>query len=246
MRIHLKKWHLMTIILTLVLLISSVGIAYARNEKFNYVALGDSLAAGYTPNRTIDKSYTDFLAEKLEGEGVLGDFQNFGVPGYKTIDVLASIDSSNPDNKDRILAISNADIITLDVGANDLLYLITDSSGACSSLKTVAESIAEIILTLKNINPNAKIYIMGYYNAFPYYTEEQQNQLIPLIQAFNSAIENVANLYGATYVDTYATMDKHLEKYLPENNIHPDLLGYRAIAGDFWDIIKVDFLRGLN
>jgi len=47
------------------------------------------------------------------------------------------------------------------------------------------------------------------------------------------------------YVNTYESMDKHLEQYLP-GDIHPTVQGYRAIAQDFWDIIKVDFLRGLE
>jgi len=41
-------------------------------------------------------------------------------------------------------------------------------------------------------------------------------------------------------------MDKHLAKCLPVVDIHPDTFGYRAIAKDFWNIIKVNFLRGMN
>ena len=125
MKLHPNRPYFKTIIITLVFLFSITGVAFAQSgEKIDYVALGDSLAAGYTPNKTIDKGYTDFIAEKLNEEEVLGDYQNFGVPGYTTDNVLASIDPTNPVNADRILAISKAEIITLDVGANDLLNLI--------------------------------------------------------------------------------------------------------------------------
>ena len=251
MKFSSKKSFLKTIILTLVFLLSMTGAAFGQSSvEINYVALGDSLAAGYTPDKTIDKSYTDFIAEKLNGEGVLGDYRNFGVPGYTTIDVLSSLDFTNPENADRLSAISKAQIITLDVGANDLLNslpaLLADPTQAPAAIENVAGNIAYITFTLQRINPKAKIYLMGYYNAFPYFTEEQQGQVIPLIKGFNLAFKQVAALTGATYVDTFATMDKHLAKYLPEENIHPDILGYRAIAKDFWNIIKVDFLRGIN
>lgn len=252
MKLHSNRPYLKTMILTLVFLLSITGIAFAQSsEKLDYVALGDSLAAGYTPNGTIDKSYTDFIAEKLDGEGVLGDYHNFGVPGYTTDNVFADIiDTTTPNYTNRISAISNAEIITLDVGANDLLNsipaLMKDPNQAPAAIGNVARKIAQITFTLKSINPKAKIYLMGYYNAFPYYTEEQQSQLVPLIKGFNLAVKQVAATTGETYVDTYTSMDKHLVKYLPEDNIHPDLQGYRAIAKDFWNIIKVDFLRGIN
>ena len=255
MKLHSNRSYLKTIILTLVILLSMTGVAFAQNsEKIDYVALGDSLAAGYTPNRTIDKSYTDFIAEKLDGEGVLNDYKNFGVAGYTTDDVLAIIED-NPENSNAVrrLAISNADIITLDVGANDLINsipaLLDNPDQAPAAIENVSGRIAQITFTIKGINPNAKIYLMGYYNAFyPFsnYTDKQKDQVSLMIKGFNLAVEQVAAHTGATYVDTYTTMDKHLAKYLPEENIHPTILGYRAIAKDFWSIIKVDFLRGIN
>ncbi|ODA41921.1 GDSL-type esterase/lipase family protein [Desulfosporosinus sp. BG] len=257
MKLYSNRPYFKTIILTWVFLLSMTGVAFAQSsEKLDYVALGDSLVAGYAPNGTIDKSYTDFIAVKLDGEGVLGDYRNFGVPGYTTDKVFADINPDNPVNANRIVAISNAEIITLDVGANDLLGMIRDPlfdpTQAPAAIKNVAGNIFKITSTLKGLNPNAKIYLMGYYNAFPYLPEEQQAQLIPLIKGFNQTVKGVADLKDstgstiATYVDTYTTMDKHLAKYLPEDNIHPDISGYRAIAKDFWDIIKVDFLRGVN
>ena len=250
----MKRACLKTLVLALVFSLTLTGILSAHTSgNVDYVALGDSLAAGSTPNGAIDKSYTDFIAEKLDGEGILGDYQNFGKPGHTTVKVLADINPSNPDNADRINAISNAEIITLDVGANDLLdsipVLMANPSHAPAEIEKVANNIAQITGTLKGINPNTKIYLIGYYNAFyPFsnYTDEQKAQVGLMIRGFNLAVEQVAAQTGTSYVDIYTTMDKHLAKYLPEENIHPDIQGYRAIAKDFWDIIKVDFLRGEN
>jgi len=260
MKLNPNRSYLKTIIFSLVFLLSMTGVAFAQSsQQIDYVALGDSLAAGSTPVGTLDKSYTDFIAEKLDGEGVLGDYHNFGVAGYTTDQVLASIDSTNPENINRIASISNAEIITLDIGANDLKGLIPGllnnpdpQEAAKAAIGSVAGKIFNIVVKLKQINPNAKIYLMGYYNAFPYYPEQMQEPVMHLIKGFNQAIQEqvavkINEEYGnTTYIDTYTTMDKHLTKYLPEDNIHPDIFGYRAIAKDFWNIIKVDFLRGLN
>lgn len=55
MKLHFNRSYLKTIILTLVFLLSMNGIAFAQSsEKLDYVALGDSLAAGYTPIGTIE------------------------------------------------------------------------------------------------------------------------------------------------------------------------------------------------
>jgi lysophospholipase L1-like esterase len=249
MRLHFKKWYLKAVILALMILTPMNGMASAQScEKIDYVAMGDSLSVGYTPYGTIDNSYTDFIAMKLEGEGVLGSYQNFGEIRYTTADVLASIDYTNPQNSEIILAVSNAELITVDIGANDILDLIpvlmADPTQAPGVIQNVAENLAEIILTLKAINPNVKIYIMGYYNAFRYWPGELQQQVIPLVKGLNSAINQVADATGVTYVDTYTIMDKHSRQYLPEDDIHPGLLGYKAIEREFWSFIKVDFLRG--
>ncbi len=232
---------------------ANVGAAYS-SQRLDYVALGDSLAAGMTPTYSFDKSYTDLIAEKLDGEGVLAEYNNFGVSGYTTEDVLRNINPGDPNNLTRIMAIKDAEIITLDIGANDLLSLIpvllADKTQAPAAINGVIGNIAQIIGTLKIINPTAKIYIMGYYNAFyafPNLTAEQKESTCYLITQFNSALQQVTNkIPGITYIDTYTAMDKHIGKYLPEANIHPSVFGYKAIAKEFWKVVQVDFLRGIN
>lgn len=220
----------------------------SSSTQLDYVAFGDSLAAGVTPDNTIDKGYAAFISEKLGEEGVLGSYSNYGMPGYKTADIINIINPSIEQNAEVVSSIKNAEIITLDIGANDLLgsasALAANPTQALSIIQGVAKNIYQIVCTFKSINPNAKIYLMGYYNAFLYYPAKQQEGLIPLIQGFNLATKGVATLTGARYVDTYSTMNKHLATYLPKDNIHPNLSGYRAIAKDFWDNIKNDFLKG--
>ena len=51
---------------TLIILFVSFGsITVDAKGSEVYIALGDSLAAGQTPNRAIDTGYTDLIAQKL-------------------------------------------------------------------------------------------------------------------------------------------------------------------------------------
>jgi lysophospholipase L1-like esterase len=271
---HLRSRTSTTISLIIVFLFSMTGTVFGKantppiSPQYDYVALGDSLASGQTPYG-IEKSYgyTDILADKLASARVLSSYGNYGVSGYKTADVLTQIQT----NSIVQYSLSGAEIVTLDVGVNDFLTLPevknfesnpTDQNfaSALSAIQAQAPAVIPnlmaIIGTIKTINPTAKIYVMGYYNALgKYLTPEQEIIFLPLLTGFNDSINGVVNYYNTTppysltmpvtYVATKASMDKHLLKYLP-GDIHPTVQGYRAIAQDFWAFIQPDFLRGLN
>lgn len=221
---------------------------YSSSPKFDFVALGDSLAAGQTPECTFDKSYTTYIEDKLKEKGVLGDFNNFAVSGYKTSDVLKKLQDPTQLN-----IIKNAEIITLDVGANDLLSYIspsmansTDNLALAEIIATITKEVPQNIITIiaeiREVNPTAKIYVMGYYNSFPYLSSPLQDQALYFIQALNNSIKTTTESCGATYVSTEEVMNKQLTEYIPNPaDIHPSLLGYQAIAKEFLKIIEVDF-----
>lgn len=284
-------------VVSFVLVFSSIGTAFGVQQapSLDYLALGDSLAAGVTPYPpagfpyfNIDKSYADLLAEKLEAEGVLGSYENYGFPLYTSELVLGLMgptagppypvfpphpaypvpnpsfypyytrDLQQVSGSAFIEAVEDAEIITLNAGANDVLPLLATSPGAIpDAIEQVGENIYGIVSRIKIVNPEAKIYVMGYYNAFPYDDPEEQDAKILILQGLNEAIDAAVaavNLLGssnpvyvdAEYVDVYDAMGKHLTKYLPEENIHPNVQGYRAMTKEFWDHVKVDFLKDLE
>ena len=54
-------------------------------QRVDYLALGDSLAAGQTPYKVPGKGYTDYLAHQLDKVGVLASFdKRFAQSGYRT------------------------------------------------------------------------------------------------------------------------------------------------------------------
>lgn len=86
-----------TMLLSLLLLsLMAIGTVSAveSNKTIDYVALGDSLAAGQKPTaigstsaKLYGTSYPKFIRDDLSSNGLLNSFANFGVSGYETWNV---------------------------------------------------------------------------------------------------------------------------------------------------------------
>ena len=100
---------------------SNINAKIEKGEKINYVAIGDSVTAGYNGFLGRDAlSYADFLANDFRNKGVLGEYYNFGVSGAITADTVKSA-LFNPGVAYRV---ANADVISISIGANDLLHTL--------------------------------------------------------------------------------------------------------------------------
>lgn len=260
--------------------------AAESNKTIDYVALGDSLAAGQKPTeigststKLYGTSYPKFIRDDLSNQGLLSSYANFGVSGYETWNVSNDLMTTGSATQNAII---EAEVITLDIGANDLLSYLEAEEGDVSNLldrlaymdqdqinyliyqmdllKSSAVpytvyQVSTIIAQIKDLNEDADIYVMGYYNAFSFLNDFSNDPdlqakidlLIPeleeLIQAYNFALEQAMTAMsyqypGITYVSTWEAMggdvDSNARTYLPLD-IHPTVQGYRAIAEAFWD-----------
>ncbi|WP_238985103.1 GDSL-type esterase/lipase family protein [Bacillus kwashiorkori] len=212
-----------------------------REEQplLNYVALGDSLAAGYLNDKTRGKGYPDFIKSEVENNtGYVVHLNNFGVGGYRTVDVIEQLKDVKVQQ-----AIADADFITYDAGANDVLAVIGDVTKFDptdeqllikieETIKQVAKNIAFTLYQIKTINPDVDIYVMGYYNAL-YFLPNIQEMVEMLIHSLNNAIQSAVSMNKANYVSTLEAFEGKYEEYLPLPDIHPTEAGYVAIAEQF-------------
>ncbi|MBM4763110.1 GDSL-type esterase/lipase family protein [Bacillus sp. B15-48] len=225
------------------LLVSLPFHAFAKDldkEHVDYVALGDSLAAGKTPYGTEDKSYVDFLSERFEQSQYNIEVNNYGESGYKTTNVIDQL--YNPLNIEVQNSIKEAELVTIDIGANDLLAHLqeiqADPTQATNVLREIGQNLFLILSKIDELNADTKVYVMGYYNPFPHYPEEEQAKLLPLLGALNETIETVANQNGDVFVQTEKVIKKHEEDYVPNPmDIHLSQEGYQIIAKEFWKAI---------
>ncbi|MFB7158738.1 S-layer homology domain-containing protein [Lysinibacillus sp. NPDC056232] len=233
----------------------------------DYVALGDSLAHGMNEVGMIGLGYTDFVAQTLQQDGFITSYnKGFAYSGYTTKDVLEDLQNNvekpvvgfgyQSEKVKLHTSIKEAEIITLTAGANDLIPILKESQttgiNATEMLKAsqvAIKNIAAILEELKKLNPNAQVYVMGYYNSFPYYSEDLQNQFKMLLKVMNATIKTTVEKAGAVFVPTYDIVAKDVPSYLPNpDNIHLSEAGYLAVANEaflpaiktstLWDVSK--------
>ncbi|MFJ5792444.1 SGNH/GDSL hydrolase family protein [Lysinibacillus sp. NPDC093197] len=224
--------------ITVLSLTLGVSSAFARAE--NYVALGDSLAAGQTPYQEIDAGYSDFIAMRLGKMGQLSHYtKELAFPGFTTADVLERVKSEEASE-----VLANASLITISAGANDLLRLVQVNPMAGTlafsqlqvdyALNIARKNIAEMLAELKLRAPNAKVYVMGYYFAYPNVHATQKEGTNAQLMKLNTILEQQAEQAGMTYINVYDAFGLQATQFLPNiADVHPNFEGYRQMANAF-------------
>lgn len=218
------------------LLASSVSAA--ADQSIKYLALGDSLAAGVTFDKKIGEGYSDLVAKHLEEKEMLQSYSKaFAVPGYKTANVLADLQEKAELQE----AVKEANLITISAGANDLLKeakvdvakgtVAVDPANIKSTLGLIAQNYTEILKTIKELNPEVSVYVVGYYYPYPFLPEELKPQLIELTHVLNKTIQASSTSLGAHFVPVYEKFGDDTKQYVPNpEDIHPNLDGYKLMA----------------
>src|SRR5699024_12771692 len=107
---------------------------------------------------------------------------------------------------------------------------------AREAIEEVKSHTEEILKVIESENQSANIYVLGYYNALPHFSEGQQEVIVAMIHELNEAIENVTEEHGETFIQTLDSIAEKNTEYLPNPiDIHPTEEGYQAIADLFLD-----------
>ena len=261
----LEKMTKFRLLVALVLILQLVAIpsfsfaAEADNEAptwvkpVTYLALGDSLAAGVTPGNKLGNGYTDFIAQALDASEVLNMYnKGFSFPGYTSSDILKDLKDNvtrpvfgkEGEKAELHQSIAASDIITISVGANDVLpyFKVDPATGTTSvdlaqitaSIQQVGVNYSQMLKAIYTINPDVRVYVMGYYNPFPQVDAKYQVQISQLLNALNGSIQ--AGLQGttATFIPTFEKIAEDYAANLPNpQNIHLSEAGYKAVADLF-------------
>jgi lysophospholipase L1-like esterase len=197
-----------------------------------YAALGDSLPAGFGAV-PITQGYVYLLYQRGVFDSVPNTIlANLGVPGATSQVVL---DHQVPQLCAN--AFFHPDVITLNVGGNDLL-LILNGSDPGTVLATFGANLFQILLDLRTCPPNARIYVGNQYEIPEIPGAEQ------LIAALNNAIEGVAAIFHVPVADVHEAFLGKTGLLLIERHgadpfqVHPTNAGYRVIADAFEAVIN--------
>lgn len=218
------------------------NISYQK--KINYVALGDSVAAGQNPyGEKKGYGYTDYLKDYYDSHNRLKSYYNYAVSGYITNDIIDDLKNNiNNDQNNKYASIRRvlreSDIVTISIGANDFintmdLSILNDYEIGLLEDKLVSfmfeynKKFNELIREIKKY-AKGKIFVVGYYNPLPSF-KEYNSYLNELISYVDAEYSRMCKDNDITYIKVSHLFNDNLD-YLPNPfDIHPSIKGYEAI-----------------
>ncbi|MDR0937257.1 MAG: GDSL-type esterase/lipase family protein [Oscillospiraceae bacterium] len=247
--------RLFAFILTLALAVGVAPAAFADEAAAPplYVALGDSIASYYQLQK--GEGYAELLCAALQNDYPGLTLKNLARPGDTTADLLQVIDSYGG-------VIADADIITVSIGANDFLMdAISPFSRAIvlggakevltadimkiikgevyhntftRNITQMRDNLVTIYTTLRELAPNAGIYLSRFYNPLPITDKAFYFPVEEYIMEANNALSTAG---GYVQVDTFNAFflagGLGLTNFDWENGSidpHPTKLGHKILA----------------
>lgn len=237
---------LKTLRICLLIVFTAAGAARAElpwdfADNTRYVALGDSLAAGYGAF-PVTLGYTYLLYHGGAYDKLVNtSFANFAMPGATSKDVL---DFQVP----QVLAVNDAfppHVVTLSVGGNDLLALLgpvpptPEQAGAV--IAAFAGNLFNTLAQLCGVPGLRNIYVSNLYDIenFPF-------DITLIIAAFNQTVDNVVAVANSVCANRIKVADVHAafsgnqqglllinRRGADQFEVHPSNAGYRAMAEAF-------------
>jgi len=203
---------------------------YTFSNNTRYLALGDSLAAGFGA-LPATRGYAYLLYQKGVYDKELNtSFANAAVPGATSSDVLAF-------QVPQAIRIFRPHVITISVGGNDLLRIL----GGADPVQVLTEfqgNLSQILCGLRLALPQTRVYIHNLYD-IPEITEGIPGGLQAILQ-FNAIVAGVAQACGAAGVaDVFSAFLGRQGLLIIDRKghepfeVHPTNAGYRVIADAF-------------
>ena len=205
-----------------------------------YVALGDSLAAGYQPGgaELRDTAYPALTATRIGATGPALSLENLGCSGETTTSLVKGgkcdfAAGSQLDQAEKLLKASDdVSLVTIDIGGNDLLRCVRggaqiDTACVTAGVGTVKKNLPTILKRLKAAaGADVPVLVLGYYN--PWLAAKALNQPVKGVDAaakaytaLSTAIESAAKSSGTTFVG--------LDQAFSTNDTTPTTINGRSV-----------------
>lgn len=234
------------------LIVLAVFLIYLCNmdKKVYYLALGDSLAEGDGAYGKEIKGYSDYVSDYLNEKNLLETYvPNFAKSGYRTADLVKAITDNKKvkvDKKTTTLqnALIKADLVTVSIGANDILNKINtetpvDYSSLYNYIDDLGDDLDELLALMREYCKE-DIVLVGYYNPYPYLNSKNIDDVFSYL---NSKYEKISKEFDVIYIEI-DTLFKENPQFLPnDNDIHPSEEGYKAISGEIISAVNKTLLK---
>ena len=220
-----------------------------------YIAMGDSLAFGVGVTDPAGEGYVALAHQALLGSDRYRSrglqLVNLAVPGATSSDLLqpggqldaalreikARSDSDGPED--------DAEIISLNIGGNDLLTLATRDSPCLkdpggdpcqqrlrSVLSTLQQSLQQALSRLREAAPSAGIYVLGLYNPYSGTGDTREGIAEAGVQQINGVIGAVVadEQLKVKMGEVFELFRGRGKQWIAADGIHPNEKGHRVLA----------------
>lgn len=219
----MKRRYKLLLIILICGLFTYVIYFFNRDNKVNFVSLGDGIASGHTSYDIDGISYNDYIKEYFESKKILNKYNNlYAFENYKIEDLINDLKSN--DVKDNDLSIKqllhNADLITICIGEEELVKLSITNDLDSNYLKIFIKEYDDLLYLLNDIT-DGKIIIVGFY----------ENKYLSKADVIilNSELSNIAIKYNVIFINISDLM-LNKEYYLDSKSFYFNYKGHKVIA----------------
>ncbi|PKG25401.1 GDSL-type esterase/lipase family protein [Niallia nealsonii] len=199
-----------------------------KKDGIQLLALGDSLTRG-TGDDT-GKGYVGYLKESIEKESNQKiTLSNYGIKGLTSAQLAKQIKETEIKRK-----ANHADILFITIGGNDLFQggetLKHYNKQAISALsRSYTANLKSMLSTLRSVNKDAPIYLIGLYN--PFNDLENSSITSGIVRNWNNETAEICAAFAnVIYVPTYDIFQQNIQSFLYSDHFHPNAKGYRLMA----------------
>lgn len=255
--------RLLVVLLPLALLAGTVPAS--ANDEAGYLALGDSVAFGFSPIVFLSSptdtdayvGYPEVLSKHVVNASCSGETSGsliFGPPdnGCAAFKSLAPLHVSYTGTQlafalGYIRAHSDTQLVTIDIGANDLFVLLRTCAGSSSCfaagfpalLSTLANNLATIYGSLRAAGFRGHLVALTYY-----VTNYNDQNAVAVLGAINQVVTAVTTAFGGQVADGFGAFKAEAAEaggdscvaglliQLPTGgcDIHPSKMGQKVLA----------------
>lgn len=196
--------------------------------RIDIVGLGDSLTRGIGDSQGFGYfgRFVDLLKSSTDQEISAA---NLAISGAKTPNLIEQLHNTGVQ-----YTISQADMIVLTIGGNDLnpgfeQLADIELSEYAPDVDQFTDNIRTILDTLRSLNDTAHIYWLSLYN--PFEEIEGLDQSSEFIHSWNSALQYVSLDYDHVFIiPTFDLFQAKTKQLLSQDHFHPNDKGYQLMA----------------
>ncbi|WP_240190012.1 SGNH/GDSL hydrolase family protein [Bacillus sp. P14.5] len=206
------------------------GVIRLFNKDMKVVSIGDSLTQG-VGDETGNGGYVGILNNTFQENEINIKIDNFGKRGNRTDQLLKRLEE-----KEIADSIAQADVVLITIGANDIMKIVK-SNLIDLKMETFEEEkrgyrerLKKIFNKVNEYNPDAQIYLIGFYNPFEGYFGNI-SELEMVMKSWNAAGKSVTEEFeNVNYIPTADLFQDSTLELLADDYFHPNINGYKLIA----------------